>query len=150
MLHLATEGDTRREEPAEPLQSAQGKQATSFLLLAEHPWEHAAYLPKHTLPRPWATLVQIRVCFIFNNSNCQNVLTLYVSLMEEHRGNKTIMFMNYNNINKLYYTQILHAFTRTKLDNTVTGHYITAEFIALKSKERHDLLLFSISRKLKQ
>lgn len=78
------------------------------------------------------------------------MLTLYASLMEEHRGNKTIMFMSYKNINKLYYTQILHAFTRTKLDNTVTGHYITAEFIALKSKERHNLLLFSISRKLKQ
>lgn len=70
--------------------------------------------------------------------------------MEKHRGNKTIMFMNYNNINRLYYTQTLHAFTRIKLDNTVTGHYITAEFIALKSKERNDLLLFSISRKVKQ
>ena len=39
MLHLATEGDTWCEQPAELLQSAQGKQATSFLPLPEHTLE---------------------------------------------------------------------------------------------------------------
>lgn len=39
MLPLATEEDTWPEQPAERLQSTQGKQATSFCLLPKHALE---------------------------------------------------------------------------------------------------------------
>ena len=55
MLHFATEGDTWPEQPAGRLQSTQGEQATSPAPFLSISWEHAAYLPKHALPRTQAT-----------------------------------------------------------------------------------------------
>lgn len=65
MLHLATEGDTWPEQPAGRLQSTQGKQATSSASFLSIPWKYAAYLPKHTLPKTQATLVQNKGTFYF-------------------------------------------------------------------------------------